>query len=234
MLTDYYSVGVDACGAEEGGSWTATPDFDAGVKKLSARVREMSRLKRPTVAISRLFLRAGQAAVDDAVREAVRSGKVPLWAYATPLTWALGKFKASQAPSTTSRQKVYGKLRWHEEALDKLAGSPDALYPHEADLKNWVAQAFVEDVATRGEADLLDGMWTAMWGEIGRGIADAATRIKDVAAAPFIAIEKAFRLPGWLWILGGALLLGALGFGAYKVLLAAAPVAVGRYLPRGT
>lgn len=41
------------------------------------------------------------------------------------------------------------------------------------------------------------------------------------------------KLPSWVWPAAAVVGVGALGFGVYKILLAAAPIAVGRYLPRG-
>ena len=208
--------------SEEDYTFVETPTFDAGMKRLSILTKEMAKLKNMTVAQAGVLVQAGLIAVNDAIREAARQKKIPFWTRLMPITWAFAEFKASQIPpSSTARQKVYWKLDWHRKEIEKLVSMPNALYPYANDLKNWVAQAYVEEVTKKEAGEFIDDLWLAMWKEIGaRGL--------EVVAAPIAAVNWLRKVPTWAWILGGVVVVGV----AYKLVLAVAPVVVGGYLPR--
>ena len=225
-------------GATRVGEFTQdSPEFAARIAKLSARVRQMNgiRPRQMTVDQARQLLAAGQAAVSDAIRTgtAARSvsamyGAMPTWAKFLPPAYLFAAAaRAATPPNSASRQKVYWKLDWHDKAVGKLASSPDALYPHGDDLKNWVAQAFVEEAVSPSESATLDALWAAMW----RDVEERAARL---AAIPGRVLEEAGDFVKsatwpvrywWVLALGGVAVLGVVGFGVYKVALVAAPAA---------
>lgn len=117
------------------------------------------------------------------------------------------------------RANIDGHLAWHTAAIAKLA--PDALYPSAVDLKKWVLESFIEvNVSEEGRA-FLDRLWMEMWSEIGEGV-----------GKPFHAALALLSVPWWVWVAGGTAVAGAVGFGVYKILVAAAPTVAGHYLAR--
>lgn len=179
-------------------------------RAIGQRAKQMAALKNVTVSIARSLLRGGQAAIVEADKVGTRDRE-------------------------NHRANIRGHLQWHRDALDKAAATPDAVYASADDLKKWVLESYIEaNVAREGRARA-EQIWSEMWREIGAGIADYARRAGNVLAAPFLAVESAAKVSGWVWAGGIAAVVGLVGYGAYRVLLAAAPGAgqhvARRYLP---
>lgn len=119
------------------------------------------------------------------------------------------------------RVNIRGKLNWHTNELKKYAlGVP---YPPGDDLKKWVMEAFIEANVSAEGREYLDNVQRQLWSDLGSGLVDAVTN----------PIKTLTGVPGWVWTAGGAVVVGLLGFAAYKVLVAAAPTAAAVYLGRG-
>ena len=179
--------------------------FDVGKEQL-----KMNALKVVPVSIARVLLDSGQKAIDHANMLAT----------------------LRNLPNQTPRDTVVGKLRWHRDALDKLT-DPNAIYASGDDLKHWVMQAFVEANASEEGAGTTDDMtiaqmWADMWTLVAKEIAKLPGALRSGLAK---VIEGVTGIPIWLWIAGGVLFVGVVGFGIWKVAMVAAPVAVKRYLP---
>ena len=125
------------------------------------------------------------------------------------------------------RENITGHLRWHRDRLAQMAGTPNEPYPHASDLRTWTIESFIEaNVSKHGRA-YADRLWAEMIAEIKQ---NALAFYED-------PMKYTTGIPSWLWWVGGAATVGLLGFGAYKILLAAAPsvapIVAGRYLPGG-
>ena len=133
-------------------------------------------------------------------------------------------------------------LDWHAAELAKC-GDPSAPYPSGADLKKWVLQSWVDSNAAADGRAWQDqavakaaGDWVDMWADVGEAVVAAASSAAGtLAELPRRALERATGVPMWVWLASGALALGLLAFGVFKVLMVAAPAVVPavvkRYLP---
>lgn len=196
---------------------------------LQAMRRKMDAAKVVSLDMARELLKGGQKAIDAARQLA----------------------KDHDLPGGTARDNVYWKLQWHADQLAKLlspatqralvgadATAPQ-LYGSADDLKKWVLEAFIEqNAAEEGvgtQAAMTYGQgWDDMWYLVDKEAAKLPTAVR-AGVGKFV--EAATGIPVWLWAIGGAIVVGLVGYGLWRVLMTAAPVATkvvaDRYLPPG-
>jgi len=165
-------------------------------RRVSDRAMRMAKLRQVPVSIAQALLAGGQVMIDKARSE----DKVPSMTSATGV---------ATLPGASARDKVYGKLKWHEAELKKLASTPNVIYASGADLKNWVLQAFAEyDAVLEGQATL-DHAWSMMWAEIGERLAALPAALQE--AVQDIAWYAKWTY--WAAIGGAVIALGLVGWG---------------------
>jgi hypothetical protein len=177
-------------------------DVYVGLVDISAQQKQMNTLKQVPVSVALILLHNGQDAIDHARATASKDN----------------------LPGTSARDAVYWKLKWHEAELAK-GGASSEMYGSGADLKKYVMEAFVEANAAEEGAAWIEGAWNKMWQEIGRAVAALPAQVRQAVAT---AVSSITGVPIWAWAIGGTLVVGLVGYGAYKIL--AGPVAR-RYLP---
>jgi hypothetical protein len=195
-----------------------------GEYDIAEKRQQFNTLKQVPVCVARALLRGGQqvaAATIEIAKGGIFQRELPL----------LNTLKGTQA-----------HLAWHQAQLDKLQ-DPAALYAPGEDLKKWVMQAFIDANAVEEGRAHQEQIWRAMWSDVGEAIAslpaDAAKAVGQVARGLAQGIVSGaadgLGVPPWVLWAGGAAALGLAGLGVYKLVAAAAPVAVGvaarRYLP---
>lgn len=192
-MTSLYLVGTDALVGDA---------VESHASAIADKQRQLNQMRAMTAGAARVLLLSGQAAIDEATREAARTRGVKWWGYLHPYAYAVERLRVGFPPPSRegSLSKVYWKLRWHQDEIDKL--KPDAPYPHADDLKRWVIQAFIEENVSEEEGDFLDRLWADMWKEI-------LERFGNTLTLPF-------RIPAWAWWTGGAVVAGVVGLGLYK------------------
>lgn len=170
-------------------------DTDAITKTLTT----IARIKKASVAEAQLLLSGAQDAINKA-----RAANV------------------NNDGRSATRDEIYWKLKWHENNINNQRDKPNAAYGSIDDLKLWAARAFSEyDVIKTGKAALAAN-WEMLWADMGKNLADLPQNARDAAGD---AVEWFTGIPAWAWVLGGAALFGLLGYGLFKVAVAAAPVA---------
>lgn len=129
------------------------------------------------------------------------------------ITKAIAAADARGLPGPTQRKLVKDHLQWHQ---DKLVAEQDpmAMYAPGNDLKEWALRAFEEANAVEEGAEWVDGAWSRMWDEITRELAKLPAKIREGAKA---AIGNVTGIPWWVWATGGTVVVGLLGFTAYKI-----------------
>ncbi len=147
----------------------------------------------------------------------------------------IGSAENADLPGITSLRKTLGHLAWHADELAKQS-DPTAIYAPTSDLKNWAIAAFVDANAVEEGSGRASQLWSSMWTEIGDELARMPAKIvATVAAVPGQIFEAATGFPSWVLWVGGAVAFIVVGFGVWKILMIAAPVAtktiVNRYLP---
>lgn len=182
--------------------------FDIG----EAQLRMNSLPKQVPVSVALPLLKHGQDVINQAIAIA----------------------NAKNLPGGTDRNNVMWKLKWHEGALGALASTPNAIYQSSADLEHWAMQAFIESNAVEEGAAWVDGAWSRMWDEIGAALAALPKQIvQTLAKLPGQVFEATTGIPSWAFYVGGAALVGLLGYGTYRILRGPAGGAiVSHYLGR--
>lgn len=185
-------------------------DVAVGAIDIGSKTKELNALKPVTISVARIMLRGGQAAINSAIN--------------------IGNTK--KLPGSTSRENVKWKLDWHSrDDGGGLAKSldPNAIYAYADDLKKWVIQAFIEDNAVEEGAVFLDQAWSKMWSDMAANIASLPKDVRDKASE---GVEWITGVPTWGWAIGGAAVLGLLGYAVFGVAKAAAPGIAGAYMMR--
>lgn len=195
-----------------------------GEYDIAAHQRQLNTLKQVTVSIGRALLRGGQ----QVARQTIKS--------------AQGGWFERELPGLTSLKKTQGHLDWHAAELAKQS-DPTAIYAPGQDLKKWVMQAFIDSNAIEEGRAYQEQIWQDMWTEIGEELAKLPARTVAFVAETAGTLTRAagsglaagLGIPPWLFWTGGAVALGAVGLGTYKLVMLAAPamasVAARRYLP---
>lgn len=168
--------------------------FDVQLKR-----REMVGLRVVTISIAQALLGGGQRAIDLARQLAQK--------YSFP------------TDNVKDIDKAHWKLKWHEAEIAKQAATPQALYSHANDLKEWVIQAFIEANAAEEGAWTHEGMtvaqmWTDMWYVVQKELAKLPEAIRRGVSAGVYAVTG---VPMWAWIVGGTAFVGLLGFASYRL-----------------
>ncbi len=205
------------------GAWlrhrTLIGEFDIAEKQ-----RQMNTLRRVPVCVARALLKGG------------------LEVAAATIRTAQGGLFERELPGITTLKKTQAHLQWHAAALAKLP-DPTAIYVSGDDLKKWVMQAFIDSNAVEEGRARQDEIWRQMWSDIGTAVASLPADVAQAAGALTMAVAGGLvegvaagvGVPSWVVWAGGTAALGLLGLGAYRIILAAAPIAVGaaarRYLP---
>lgn len=136
-------------------------------------------------------------------------------------------------PLQTNRDEVVGHLQWHVNKLGTLRDDK-AIYASGDDAKKWAMQAFIEANSVEEGAAYLDESWTQMWTEIGQRLAELPKNVvQTIAKLPGQVFEATTGIPSWAFWIGGAALVGLVGYGAYRILAGPAGGAVfSHYLGR--
>lgn len=191
--------------------------YDLGIWR-----KQMDSLKQVPVSVAQVLLKYGQQAIDYANQTAAI---IDLAQAQIPFTEKL--------PGATRRAEVTGKLRWHKDALAKLApsamelaltkGNPEALkasmskmsatYASGADEKEWVLQAFIEANAVREGVTALTTMWNEMWAEIIEELKKLPAAVAKAAGDVVKEVQWYAKAATWLIIGGGVLALGLIATG---------------------
>jgi len=191
------SVPVDVAGID---AFEVLGEFDIGKS-----ARQFAALKQVPVSVARVLLDGGMKAINDAIN------------FASSHSLHDGGDKR--------RNDIMWKLRWHADALSKLQEvPPETIYEHGADLKNFVAQSFVQyNAAEQGANEPIAakawGDYISMWNDVAVAIsklpAKVAKAVSDMASE---IVVSATGLPIWGWFSIGVAGLGILGFFFYKIL----------------
>lgn len=180
-----------------------------GAYDIAASQRQMNTLKQVTVAIGRAMVKRGVQVANETIAAA----------------------QDQSLPGITSLKNTLAHLQWHVNALASLT-DPTAPYDSSDDLKKWVMQSFIDANAVEEGGQRQTEIWNDMWTDIGTELAHMPAK----AVAAVVALPgKILGIPSWVFWTGGALLVGVVGFGIWKIALAATPVVtkavVNRYLP---
>ncbi len=170
-----------------------------GAFDIQMKQREMNGLKQVTVGVAQALLSGGQRAIARARQLASK--------YAFP------------ADNVRDIDEAHWKLQWHQGAIAGQAATPQALYGHGEDLKKWVVQAFIEANAAEEGAGTIEGMtigqmWVDMWTIIRKELAKLPAAMRKAVSD---TVEWWTGIPLWAWALGGAALVGVVGYGVYRV-----------------
>lgn len=163
--------------------------FDIGSEQL-----KMNMLKPVTLTIARTLVKHGLEVIGQAIDQANTAG----------------------LPGPTARTNCQAHLQWHQNKLAGLSGPPDStIYDSSDDCKKWTMQAFVEHNSVEEGSAYLDAAWAAMWSEIADGLKKVPAQL---AKLPGQAIEAVTGIPWWLVYGGGAVVIGGILYGAYKII----------------
>ena len=187
---------------------TPTRTIAVGAFDIHVENRRLNDLKSVDVAQAGALLRGGQAAIQLA--------------------------REQSTPDRVNRiETVAAQLNAHARRVGELAKTPGAAYSAALDLKKWVLESFIEaNVNEEGQARAGRIMFD-MWSDVGEGTGNILSRVGNVVTAPFRALERAIALPTWLWWAGGAVVVGGLAYGGFKIAHAAAPTVARHYLRGG-
>ena len=122
-----------------------------------------------------------------------------------------------------------GHVQWHLDYIEKKPLNLDLVrtpYEKSDDLKKWVSACYRIMVAADQDSALRDSIRDELRADLLDAVVAAPGRAAGwVAEAPGKVVESATGLPLWAWTaiaLGGTAILG---YGVFRILLAAAPVA---------
>lgn len=173
----------------------------SGLFDMNVVQKNMDSISAVTVSIAQALLDGGFDAINQAISVAKTNG----------------------LPGDTARNTVLGKLQWHQNTLQGMATTPNAMYSPGNDLKHWVTQAFVEANAATVGAQYLQDRWDNTWKKVLAAIAALPKEIRHVVSS---IVEDVTGLPIWAWALLGLGGVGILGFGIYKLANTQAAAAV--------
>jgi hypothetical protein len=126
---------------------------------------------------------------------------------------------------------VQDHLKWHEDNLKKFSDLK-APYPGGEDIKKWTMRAYIENNAV-SEGNWFFS-WQAMWDRIKVALSQAIRDgVKFAASATGEVVSTVTGVPTWVWLVGGAVVVGGVGYVGYKAANTRAGAAVvGHYLGR--
>lgn len=195
---------------ETGDQYFAIGMFDVGLEQ-----RKMNTLTKVSLTVARSMVKYGLAVIGQAIASAdaselnklATSGVFPGLALITP---------SNALPGKTARTNCQAHLQWHQNKLASMSGPPDStMYDSVDDLKKWCMQAFIEGNAVEEGAQYLSDAWDAMWIEIAEGLKRITVQILKL---PGQAVEAVTGIPWWLVYGGGAVVVGGLLYGAFKLI----------------
>lgn len=171
-----------------------------GMFDMSVVSKNLDSLKPVTIEIARILMQTGIEVINWAITHAQFPGANSQW-------------PVQELPGGTARKNVMDHLLWHTNALMFAAGDPQTTaYASGDDLRKWVTSAYEEANAVETGNAYLEAAWNAMWAEISAKLlaipAAALKKLNDAASA---------LVPWWVWLIGGGVAAGAIGYGVWSV-----------------
>lgn len=207
-------------------AWLLTLPTDVlGMADLATITDNLQALTPITIDVARTLCKSGQDVIGAAIAKAIPD------ASAFPSAYQAAATAEGTLPGGTERKEVQDALALHASSLSRY-DDKNAAYPWGQDLKTQVIKAYVDANSVDEGAAYITAAYNAMWAEIqGKLRAMSKEALATATAATADMVSAATGVPTWAWAVGGAAVVGILGFIAYKLAGPVMGVAARRYLP---